>query len=41
MYFKRNKEAKRGLWFGEEDDTVGFRPGGSNIFSNRKVRHKV
>lgn len=41
MYFKRNKEVKRGYWFGEEDDIVGFRLGGFNIFFNRKVRYKV
>lgn len=41
VYFMKNKEARGGHWFGEADDTGGFKRIGSNIFSNRKVRHKV
>lgn len=41
MNFKRKKEVRRRYWFGEADDTGGFRHVGSNIFFNRKVRHKV
>lgn len=41
VYFKRNEEARRGIWFGEERDMGGFRHVDSNTLSNRKVRHKV
>lgn len=41
VYFQRNKEARRGHWFAEEDDTGGFRHVGSNTFSSKKVRHKA
>lgn len=41
MYFKRNNEARRRHWFGEADNTGGFKHIGSNTFSNRRVRHSL
>lgn len=41
VYFKRNNEARRRHWFGEDDDSGGFKHIGSNTFSNRRVRHSL